>query len=249
MLTNIKNNYVFRNILKLVPEKLYLKLFNYNKKLQEKSNVSINTYKKLFNQIEIEIIPINELVNEKNEFINGYGDRAFYHIYFDNEKKEIKRNYITKQDKISKIKVALDMEIESLSALFQDCICIKEIKFIKFNRIDITDMSNMFDGCKSLTNLDISILKTDNVNNMRYMFGGCTSLKELDLSKFITNNVVNMAHMFRRCCSLEKLDISKFKTNNVVNMSYMFCNCSKLNELDISNFETDKVVENGLYVQ
>ena len=49
MLTNIKNNYVFRNILKLVPEKLYLKLFNYNKKLQEKSNVSINTYKKLFN--------------------------------------------------------------------------------------------------------------------------------------------------------------------------------------------------------
>ena len=80
---------------------------------------------------------------------------AFYHIYFDNDKNKIDRNYITKKDKVSKIKVILDMKIESLEILFQNCICIKEIKFIKCNRINITNMSNMFYGCESLNKINI----------------------------------------------------------------------------------------------
>ena len=71
----------------------------------------------------------------------------YYHIYLDDSKNEIKRNYITKKDKFSKIKIIIDYEIKSLIELFKDCPFIYSINFIKFNRRDITNINNMFSGC------------------------------------------------------------------------------------------------------
>ena len=91
--------------------------------------------------------------DNKNKFINikEESDKSFYHIYFNESNEEIKRNYINKNEKISKIKVIIDMEEKSLKELFQECYCVKEIKFVKFNRTDFTDYSYMFRNCKNLT--------------------------------------------------------------------------------------------------
>ena len=71
---------------------------------------------------------------------------AYYHVYFNGNKEEIKRKNITKSDKISKIKIIIDNEIKNIKELFRDRKYIKKINFIKFNRKDFEDMSGLFFG-------------------------------------------------------------------------------------------------------
>ena len=93
--------------------------------------------------------------DNKINFINikEENDKSFYHIYFNENNEEIKRNYINKNEKISKIKIIIDMEEKSLKELFKECHCVKQIKFIKFNRTDFTDYSYMFYSCSELIRL------------------------------------------------------------------------------------------------
>ena len=58
-------------------------------------NISIKDYKKcselIYSSIEIEIKPVK---NKYGKFINiDEGNEKYYHIYFNNNKEEIKRNY------------------------------------------------------------------------------------------------------------------------------------------------------------
>ena len=95
------------------------------------------------NPIEIEIIPFNEA--DRNIFVNIKEDNKLYHhIYFNNNKEEIKRNYFTNDDNVNRIRIIIDKEIKSLNGLFKKCNCIKKINFIKFNKKDINDMSYTF---------------------------------------------------------------------------------------------------------
>ena len=231
-----------RKIISYVPKRIYLELLIHNKKLQKKLKISLDTYIKYSNQIEIEIKMITNLTlrNIEPNFINiNEKEKSYYHVYFDEGNEEIKRNYIDKNEKVSKIKVLIDMEVTSLWYLFCSCDQVKEIKFIKFNRIDFTDYREMFSQCKNLINLDIAKLKTDNVTDMNSMFYFCGSLKTLNLSNFKTNNVTTMDHMFENCYSLEKLDLSNFRTDKVQTMQFMFHYCKSLKELNLSNFEFD----------
>ena len=170
MLENINSEYILKRIAEYTSEGVNLKLIKYNKKLQNKMHLSIDNYKK-YNQIEIEIIPIDELKKtDKYKFINRIEDKSLYHIYFNEEKEEIDRDYITSEDKIIKIRIIIDMEVTSLKELFYKCICIKEIKIINFNRINIIDMNKMFYGCTNLIKLDMLNFKTNNVTNISSMF-------------------------------------------------------------------------------
>ena len=192
----------FKEVTEFITKRKYLKIFINNKKLQKKLNISIDTYIEYYNnQIEIEIITdMNKLSEDdnKNKFINikEESDKSFYHIHFNESNEEIKRHYINKNEKISRIKVIIDMEVKSLANLFKDCYNIKEIKFIKFNRTDFTDYSYMFNNCSALINLDISKLKTDNAKYMSHMFNNCSSLKKINLSNFNTYNVIEIDYMF-----------------------------------------------------
>ena len=177
---------------------------------------------KNYKRIEIEIELIEELKDKKNYFINLNNEKSLYKIYFDGKENESKRNYIMKYETIRKVRVLINIGIKSFRGLFNECKCIKAIKFTKFNRNDITDMSNMFYSCRNLVNIDLSNFKTDNVVNMWYMFYGCKSLKSLDLSNFRTEKVINMRGMFWGCSSLSYLDISNFRTDNVINMSGIY---------------------------
>ena len=261
---NIKSNFVLKRIFNILPEKTLLEIIQYNKIIQKRINKDIQDFKKYLN-IEIEIIPA-----ESGKFINipkNKSQQSYYHIFFDDSRKEIKNIYSITNEIKSKIKIIVDFEIQSLRQLFEDGEGIKILKFTKFNRKDIIDMSYMFYQCTSLTQIDLSKMKTDEVKDMRSMFKGCTSLKELNLSNFnvekvedfgwmfygcksllklnlanfYTPSLIRTNHMFHGCLSLKELNLSKFNTDNVWDMSGMFYECNSLIELDLSNFNTKNV--------
>ena len=198
-----------------IKQNSYLKLINHNKTLQKKLNISINDFIDYYNKIIIEVIP--DLINNEiyqGKFFYPQEDKLLYNIYLDNDVK-IDRNFLTKDDKVTKIRIEIDSKVKNLESLFEKCKGLKQIQFIKFNRKDVTKIKRMFLDCKSLINLDISKLITDNVTNMAGMFCGCSNLKELNVSNFKTNNVTDMRIMFHGCKSLKELNVSNFITDNV----------------------------------
>ena len=232
ILDNIKSKYIFMNIVNILQKKKLLKFIQYNKKIQNKFSIDINDYKEyseIFTPIEIEIIPVK---NKFGDFINIYKNNGkYYHIYFNDERKEVKRNYLKQGDKVTKIKVIIDYQM-SISGLFKDCKCIESIRFLKFLRNNINKMSFAFSGCSSLKELNLFNFKTDNVTNMLSMFAGCSSLKQLNLSSFNTTKVKDMSNMFSGCSSLKVLNLSSFNTTKVKDMSNIFSGCSSLEKLN-----------------
>ena len=74
-----------------------LNIIKYNENIKKRINININDYKEYqekYSSIEIEINPVN---NEFGDFINIKKEKEiFYHIYFNNNEKEIKRGDINK---------------------------------------------------------------------------------------------------------------------------------------------------------
>ena len=78
-------------------------------------NLSVKNYKEYsetFTPIELEIIPTKDIYGE---FINiNKNDKLYYHIYFNDNKEEIKNKYkIKKKDKVRKIKIIIDYQVKS----------------------------------------------------------------------------------------------------------------------------------------
>ena len=147
--------------------------------------------------IEIEIKLVN---NKYGKFINiKEEDKKYYHIYFNNNKEEIKRNYIKENEQIKIIRIKIDYQVKSFENLFYFCECIESIYFKKFYRNNINNMKGMFSGCSSLKELNLNNFNTNNVTDMNNMFYGCSSLKELNLNNFNTNKVNYMKDMFYGC--------------------------------------------------
>ena len=142
-----------------------LYIVKYNKSIKKRININTNNYKEYsekYSSIEIEIKIAN---NKYDFFINTPKDedKKYYNIYFNNNKEEIKGNYLEKGEKIKIIYIIIDYQIKSFDSLFLNCNCIEYICFKKF--------------CMN------------NINSMRYMFCECSSLKELNLNNFISDNV------------------------------------------------------------
>ena len=223
ILENIKSHYILKVILSNLQNCKSLQIVRYNKKMQNKLNITINDYIEEYSRIEIEIIP-NKTRN----------------IGYINIPEE---NYdIIEEDNVIKIKMKIDSKKKTFKKLFYGCDWIETITFKKFYRNNITDMSYMFCECSSLKEIKFSKFNSSNVTNMSFMFFGCSSLDELNLSKFNTNKVTDMGHMFSGCTSLKKLNIYNFNTDKVINMNSMFAYCSSLNEFIISDFNMKKVI-------
>ena len=76
------------------------------------------------------------------------GGESYFHLYFNDGINEIKKYSFTDDDEfIQKIKIIIDEEITSFEYLFEECLCIKKITFIKFNRVNINNMHGMFMNC------------------------------------------------------------------------------------------------------
>ena len=127
---NIKSNYILKQIFENISQKTLMKLINHNKNIQNQLEIGINDFIKYYEQIEIEIIPINK--DNKNKFINiPKEDKLYYHIYFNDDKNETDKYYFNKYDNIKKIKIKIDGEIKSFKGLFENCTCIEKIAFLK----------------------------------------------------------------------------------------------------------------------
>ena len=209
---SLKSNYILKRLFNNIPKNIFLKIIKYNINLQKRLNIDINNYKDFsekFSSIELEIIPIQTVCGSFIRIEEEYS--KYFHIYFNDNKEEIKRAKLIEADNVSKITIIIDYQIESFYKLFYYCDCIESINFKKFDRNNITDMTGMFFGCSSLKEINLSNFNTTNVTNMSYMFNVCSSLKELNLSNFNTNNVTDMNWMFRGCSNELKLKIKQFK--------------------------------------
>ena len=268
LLNLIKSKYILKQIFNHLKNKALLQIIRYNKNLQKKLNKTKTHYKREYLNIIIEIIPEENILKNHAEALTkktayfphhgiiSHGDsgyeftfinikkkyKSYFHIYFNDDlNNEIKRDYITEKDKVSKIKIIIDYKIKSLSRLFKRIICIKSINFIKFKNSNINNMSHLFESC-SLKKINFFNFITKNVTDMRCMFMSCYQLESIDLSKFDTSNVRNMSNMFSGCLAIKNINVSNFVTKNVMNIAYMFAECPSIEELDLSNFDTKNVI-------
>ena len=185
----IKSNYFLQKLYDNMTKKKKLVIIKYNKKIQNRINLSVKDYKEYsetFTPIEIEIIPKKD---KYGEFIKiNENDKLYYHIYFNDNKEEIKNKYeIEEEDKVTKIKIIIDYQVKSFKGLFSGCYYIESINFKKFYRINITDMSFMFHECSSLKELNLSNFNTNNVIDMRYMFSECSDKLKLKIRRQYKN--------------------------------------------------------------
>ena len=244
---NIKSKFILYKIFNNLQKKKLLGMVKFNKNLKERINININDYKEYYELIEIEIIPVD---NKYGKFINiKKGDEKYYHIYFNNNKKEIKRQCVNENEQIKIIKIIIDYPVNSFMNLFKECELIESIKFQKFNRNNINNMNSLFLGCLSLKELNLNHFNTNNVIDMSYMFGSCILLQELNLNIFNTTKVTNMKYLFSECHSLKSLNLSNFNTKNVTDMSLMFHGCSSLKELNLNSFNTKNVTDMSFMFQ
>ena len=132
LLKNIKAKYILKEIFKYLRYDKSLEIITYNKEIQNRLDISINNYKDYLST-EIEIIPKE---NKYGKFLNNnYSDKPYYHIYINDNEKEIKKDYFDINDKVTKIKLIIDYEVKSFYSLFYDCKYIKKINFMKFKYI------------------------------------------------------------------------------------------------------------------
>ena len=239
---NLRSDYFLEKIMTNITKKKSLEIIKYNKNIQKRLKINIDSYKEyseIYSSIEIELIPEE---NKEGYFIHIKDDEfPFFHMYLDN-KLEIKRTNLKFEDKPININIIIDYHIKSFNELFYYCECIKSINFKKFYRTNINNMSCMFQGCSSLKEINFNNCSTTNVIDMSNMFDGCFSIKEINISYFNTDNVTNIECMFNGCSSLKKINLSNFNTNKVVNMARMFDRCSSLKEINLSNFNTNNVI-------
>jgi len=116
---NLKSKCILLKVLNNLNMKKTLNILKYNNNLKKRINININNYKEYsekYSSIGMEIKPVN---NKYGQFINiKKKDEIYYHIYFNNSKKEIKRNYINKDETIKVIKRIIDYQVVSFKKLF-----------------------------------------------------------------------------------------------------------------------------------
>ena len=195
---NVKSTFFLQKMFANMLKNKYLSIIKYCKNIQKRMDLNINDYKEYsekYTSIELEIIPIKNIIqkfiNVKKGDLNNLQvvkdtikeDEKYFHIYFNDSKEEIKRQYLIKDDldKVKKIKIIIDYQVLSFEKLFQGCTSIESICFKKLYRKNIKNMNYMFNECLNLKEIKFSHFNTDNVTNMSYMFGFCSPLKELNL--------------------------------------------------------------------
>ena len=89
----LKSDYFLQKLFNILLKNKSLYIIKYNKKIMKRMNININDYKEFsekYSSIEIEIKPAD---NKYGKFINFEKENEkYYHIYFNDNKEEIKRN-------------------------------------------------------------------------------------------------------------------------------------------------------------
>ena len=108
----LKNDYFLQKLFNNLLKTKSLDIIKYNKKMKKRMNISFKDYQEyseIYSLIEIEINP----GKNDGEFINMNENEIYYHIYFNDNKKETKRKYFNKNGNVSKIKIIIDYQVKS----------------------------------------------------------------------------------------------------------------------------------------
>ena len=102
----IKSKFILKKIFDSLYNKKSLKIINYNKQIQNFLNKDLNAYKYEFLKIEIEINIIRKRTYRYNNCFIAFKQEylPYYHIYFNDDIREIGRNYFNEDDNIERIK-------------------------------------------------------------------------------------------------------------------------------------------------
>ena len=149
ILKKIRCKYILSQIFNNINQVTKLKIINYNKNLMNTLGIKIKDYINTYSNIEIEIIPKENLFG-RFIYLPNKKTASNYCIYFDDKKVDLIKKQINPDYQVKKIKVVINYKIRSLYQLFLNCRCVKKISFTKFNRNDIINMKYMFYGCTSL---------------------------------------------------------------------------------------------------
>ena len=117
---SLKSDYFLQKLYDNMTKKKKLEIVKYNKKVQNRLDLGVKDYKEYsetYSSIEIEIMPAK---GKYGRFIYiNENDKLYYHIYFNDNKEEIKNKYeIDEQDKVTKIKIIIDYQVKSFKELF-----------------------------------------------------------------------------------------------------------------------------------
>ena len=111
---SLKSDYILKRLFNNIPKRISLKIIKCNINIQKRLKIDINNYKDFcekFSSIELEIIPIQ---NKYGSFIKiKEEDKKYFHIYFNDNKEEIKKTELNEKDKVSKINIIIDYQIKS----------------------------------------------------------------------------------------------------------------------------------------
>ena len=120
---NIKADHFLQKVFNNLEKKRTLNIIRHNENIMKRINININDYKEYsekYSSIEIEIKSVNNVYGKF--IIYTKGEEKYYHIYFNNNSEEIKRNYINKDEKIKIIKITIEHQVVSFQELFSDCL-------------------------------------------------------------------------------------------------------------------------------
>ena len=95
-----------------------LKLIKCNKILQKRLSIDIKDYKESY---KLTCTPIEVVLNpaDYDIFINiSDKGKKYFHIYFNNLKEEIKKNYFEKHENVKIIIILIEHQIKSFKKLF-----------------------------------------------------------------------------------------------------------------------------------
>ena len=145
ILQNLKSDYFIQKFFDYIQKRRTLKTIRYNKSIQKRINLNINHYKEYsekYSSMEIEIKP---MANKYGRFINiKEGDEEYYHIYYnDNKKEQIKSTSLNENDKVSKINILIDYQVESFYELFYTFLLIIKLNHF-MNCFTIVSVLNLF---------------------------------------------------------------------------------------------------------
>ena len=219
-------------------------------KINPQINNTIECIYKINNEEELDLLhdfkkdlfatdqELMQLYNEGKKKIKFIEENI--NIYIDSQ--PIKFNYKYKTNKnIIQVKFQFRKQLNDLSFLFSNCLCLESVDLSSFDTTNITNMNSMFDQCSTLKKVNLKYLKSNNDINMKYMFNGCLMLKSIELPDFGKIKVSGMKKMFNKCTSLESINLICFDTCNVNDMTKMFSECKSLKSINLSSFNTSNV--------
>ena len=128
LFNNIKSIYILKIIFKNVVKTKYYNIIRYNKKLQNRLDISLNDYKDLyFRSNFIKIIFNKNILITKNTFKFDLNS-GHYHFY-EEENRNVKKLDINSNicKGVSQINLFIDLEVNSFKRLFYGCEFITKI--------------------------------------------------------------------------------------------------------------------------